>query len=44
MSREYYERIGKAAILAAPHKYAWNAVLYYLQYFSIGIVGGEGIY
>ena len=32
MSREYYERIGKAAILAAPHKYAWNAVLYYLQY------------
>lgn len=28
----YYERIGKAPLLAEPHKYAWNNVLRYVQF------------
>ncbi len=32
MSREYYEKIGKETILANPSSYAWNCVLYYIQF------------
>lgn len=32
MSSDYYIRIGKYAIMAEPQKYAWNCVLYYLQF------------
>jgi hypothetical protein len=32
MSREFYERIGKQTILDNPSKYAWNCVLYYVQF------------
>lgn len=32
MSREYYERIGKTAVLAYPDKYPWNCVLAYIQF------------
>jgi hypothetical protein len=28
----YYERVGKQAILANPSVYAWNCVLYFLQF------------
>jgi hypothetical protein len=32
MSRAYYESVGKATIMAAPRSYAWNCVLYFLQF------------
>lgn len=32
MSKEFYERVGKAAIMAEPQNYAWNCVLYFLQF------------
>ncbi len=32
MSREYYEKISKEKILNNPSHYAWNCVLYYLQF------------
>jgi hypothetical protein len=32
MSREYYEKIGKETILENPPRYAWNCVLYYIQF------------
>ena len=32
MSKEYYDRIGKEAILTNPEKHAWNCVLYYIQF------------
>jgi hypothetical protein len=28
----YYERIGKSAFMAEPSKYAWNCILYYIQF------------
>lgn len=32
MSREYYISVGKPALLKNPSAYAWNNVLYYLQF------------
>jgi hypothetical protein len=32
MSREYYISVGKPALLNNPSAYAWNNVLYYLQF------------
>lgn len=32
MSRELYERIGKATLLANPSDYSWNCVLVYIQF------------
>lgn len=32
MSREFYERTGKAQLLANPVAYAWNCVLIYIQF------------
>jgi hypothetical protein len=29
---EYYEQIGKQAFMKEPSKYAWNCVLYYIQF------------
>lgn len=29
---EYYEQIGKQSLLKEPSKYAWNCVLYYIQF------------
>lgn len=32
MSQRYYESIPRQDILSNPSKYAWNCVLYYLQF------------
>lgn len=32
MSQQYYESIPRQDILSNPSKYAWNCVLYYLQF------------
>lgn len=32
MSREFYERTGKATLLATPASYSWNCVLMYIQF------------
>ena len=32
MSRQYYESIPRQDILSNPSKYAWNCVLYYIQF------------
>jgi hypothetical protein len=32
MSRTFYENINKLDILSNPSKYAWNCVLYYVQF------------
>ena len=32
MSREFYDKIGKETILVNPSHYAWNCVLYYIQF------------
>ena len=32
MSQQYYENIPRQDILSNPSKYAWNCVLYYLQF------------
>ena len=32
IGKAYYEEIGKSALMAEPSKYAWNCVLYYVQF------------
>ena len=32
MSQQYYESISRQDILSNPSKYAWNCLLYYLQF------------
>ena len=32
MSKEFYENIPKIDILRNPSKYAWNCILYYVQF------------
>ena len=32
MSKQYYDSIPKTDILSNPSKYAWNCVLYYIQF------------
>ncbi len=32
MSKNYYETIGKDELLKNPSRYAWNCVLYYIQF------------
>ena len=32
MSKEFYENIPKIDILINPSKYAWNCILYYVQF------------
>ena len=31
-TRSYYEKIGKATLLAKPEEYSWNCVLVYIQF------------
>lgn len=38
MSKEYYESIGKAKLLSTPSKYAWNCVLYYIQFSQLELL------
>jgi hypothetical protein len=32
MARDYYATLERADILASPHTFAWNCVLYYIQF------------
>lgn len=32
MASDYYTTLKRADILASPHRFAWNCVLYYIQF------------